>query len=117
MSEKFNSVDLNQYDKKDILTKLLVFPDGSVLISKLVYIAPLDIGEPDIVLIEPHVISENIVQDVLTEETQRTTPSLTPWLFEYADINQNQFYIHSDKILTMATPNAELLSEYHKRFG
>jgi hypothetical protein len=115
MSEKFNSINLNDYNKKDILTKLLVFPDGSVLISKLVYVAPSDIGEPDLVLIEPHVITNN-VNNMLTEETQKSVPVLNPWLFEYADISQNQFYIHSDKILTMANPNPVLLSEYNKRF-
>lgn len=106
MSDNFVTINLNNVNRSDILTKLLIMSDGTVLLSKLTNVAVEDIGGPDIVLIEPHLVEK-------TDEAY----ALTPWLFEFADVSQNQFYIHSDKILTMATPNPILLELYNKRFA
>lgn len=55
-----------------------------------------DLGEPDCKLTEPFVINED--------------GTLSPWLVDLT--NQNTFMIHSDKILTIVTPNGKLLDKY-----
>lgn len=106
MSDNFVTINLKTMNKSDILTKLLIMNDGTILLSRLTNVLAEDIGGPDIVLIEPCLVEKTGEKYVLT-----------PWLFEFADVSQNQFYIHSDKILTMATPNPILLELYNKRFA
>ena len=55
-----------------------------------------ELGSPDCKLTEPMVIGE---QD-----------TLSPWLVGIT--TQNVFMIHSDKILTIATPNSKLTERY-----
>ena len=55
-----------------------------------------DLGEPDCKLTEPFVINKD--------------GTLSPWLVDLT--NQNTFMIHSDKILTIVTPNGKLLDKY-----
>ena len=57
---------------------------------------PTELGEPDCKLIEPFVLKN--------DET------LEPWLLQHT--SQNQFMIHSDKILTMIEPNTKLKEKY-----
>ena len=55
-----------------------------------------DLGEPDCKLTEPFVINKD--------------GTLVPWLVDLT--NQNTFMIHSDKILTIVTPNGKLVDKY-----
>ena len=57
-----------------------------------------ELGEPDCKLTEPFVFND--------DET------LEPWLTNYT--GQNQFMIHSDKILTITEPNSKLRKKYEE---
>jgi hypothetical protein len=54
-----------------------------------------ELGEPDCKLIEPYVVESN---------------GIVPWLMEHTI--QSEFMISSDKVLTMAEPNNQLLEKY-----
>lgn len=92
--------------------KLLFFPD-KVIISQVRYISPEEIGGSDLRLIEPFEVTQK-AQAVLLEDDsiQRINDKfiLIPWLIEYT--TQNEFEIHSDKLLTMSEPSPLLLSLY-----
>ena len=55
-----------------------------------------ELGEPDCKLIEPFVVNKD--------------GTLSPWLVDLT--HQNEFMIHSDKILTIATPSDKLKGKY-----
>ena len=74
--------------------KVLVFQNYS-LITQIEEVAG-ELGSPDCKLTEPMVLGE---QD-----------TLSPWLVGIT--TQNVFMIHSDKILTIATPNSKLEERY-----
>lgn len=76
--------------------KVIIFQSGGTLISQIEELESADLGEPDCKLIEPF----NIVSD----------GTLQPWLGELT--KQNEFIIHSDKILTIAEPNARIKELY-----
>ncbi len=77
-------------------TKLLILTNGEKLISQLVEVAPIDIGDPNCKLIEPFIINAD--------------GTLTPWLVDIT--NDNEFMMSSDKILTLVEPKPTLLEKY-----
>tara|TARA_B100001113_G_scaffold278222_1_gene232901 strand:+ start:426 stop:680 length:255 start_codon:yes stop_codon:yes gene_type:complete len=79
-----------------MIIKLLILTDGNKLISQLVEVAPMDIGDPNCKLIEPFFLNED--------------GTLTPWLVDCT--NDNEFMISSDKILTLVEPKPTLLEKY-----
>lgn len=76
------------------MIKILVLINNLILISKVEELG-VDIGEPDCKIIDPFIIENN---------------NLHPWLFDYTD--QKSLMISSEKILTIADPNEELLEKY-----
>lgn len=96
--------------------KLLIFPDHSIFIAQIKYIVPDEIGGHDLALYEPFevqlkpklsVISEGVIEnDVKAHSYYR----LTPWLLDFT--TQSRYELHSDKLLTIAEPNPQLLHEY-----
>lgn len=82
------------------MIKILVFLDGSVLLSLIEEVGS-ELGEPDCKLTKPFIIKNQI---------GGLPPTLEPWLSEYT--KQDDFMIHSDKILTIAEPTARLLELY-----
>jgi len=77
-------------------TKLLILTNGEKLISQLVEVAPIDIGDPNCKLIEPFIVNAD--------------GTLTPWLVDIT--NDNEFMMSSDKILTLVEPKPTLLEKY-----
>jgi hypothetical protein len=75
------------------MIKLLVLPN-QILISQIEEVGS-ELGEPDCKLIEPYVVGSD---------------GITPWLMEHTI--QSEFMISSDKVLTMAEPNNQLLEKY-----
>jgi len=56
-----------------------------------------DIGEPDCKITEPFLVNDDL--------------TLTPWLVNIT--NNNEFMIHSDKILTITDPSGTLVDKYN----
>jgi len=83
----------------DKVIKVILLINNERLISEIVEIGA-DVGEPDCKLIKPHVISESI---------------LTPWMIN--DTNQTEFMISSDKIITIADSNSDLLKKYLEKIN
>lgn len=75
------------------MIKLLVLTN-QILISQIEEVGS-ELGEPDCKLIEPYVVGLD---------------GITPWLMEHTI--QSEFMISSDKVLTMAEPNNQLLEKY-----
>lgn len=92
--------------------KLLIFPDHSIFISQIKSIVPDEIGGPDILLIEPFEVQLKQKQYVISESASNndTCYRLTPWLLDFT--TQSSYELHSDKLMTMAEPNPQLLYEY-----
>ena len=80
----------------------LVLKTGIKLVSEIKEILPQEIGEPDCKLISP--LEVEYIKESKSYD-------LTPWLFAYVD--QQDFVIHSDSILTMSPEvNEELKIKY-----
>ena len=79
-----------------MIIKLLILANGDKLITQLVEVAPIDIGDPNCKLIEPFLVNED--------------GTLLPWLVECT--NDNEFMMSSDKILTLVEPKPTLLEKY-----
>ena len=80
----------------DKVIKILALTNQQNLISELVEVAAIDIGEPDCKLITPFIIKED--------------GTLEPYLL---GVTQNDtFMMSSDKILTLADPTPTLLEKY-----
>tara|TARA_R100000005_G_C4955711_1_gene174342 strand:- start:768 stop:1025 length:258 start_codon:yes stop_codon:yes gene_type:complete len=75
--------------------KVLYMTTGDILISEIEEVSS-ELGSPDCKLIEPFVICDD--------------GSLSPWMVDLT--NQNTFMIHSDKILTIASPTGKLEDKY-----
>ena len=75
------------------MIKLLVLTN-QILISQIEEVGS-ELGEPDCKLIEPYVVEST---------------GIAPWLMEHTI--QSEFMISSDKVLTMAEPNNQLLKKY-----
>ncbi len=78
------------------IVKLLILSNGERLISQLIEVAPIDIGDPNCKLVEPFLVNED--------------GTLTPWLVSIT--NDNEFMMSSDKILTLVEPKPTLLEKY-----
>ena len=78
------------------IVKLLILSNGDKLISQLIEVAPMDIGDPNCKLVEPFILNED--------------GSLSPWLVTIT--NDNEFMMSSDKILTLVEPKPTLLEKY-----
>jgi len=79
------------------IIKCLLLKNDTVLISEIVEVGS-ELGEPDCKLTNPFRLVN-----------QSNTYVLEPWI-DYS--NQNEFMIHSDSILTIVDPTADLLSKY-----
>jgi len=75
--------------------KVLYMTTGDILISQVEEVSS-ELGSPDCKLIEPFLICDD--------------ESLSPWMVNLT--NQNTFMIHSDKILTIASPTGKLEDKY-----
>jgi len=75
---------------------LVVLTNNQILITQIEEVST-DLGEPDCKLIEPYILNESNI-------------TLSPYLVDFT--NQNNFMIHSDKILTIADPNSKLKDKY-----
>jgi len=78
------------------IVKLLILSNGDKLISQLIEVAPIDIGDPNCKLVEPFLLNDD--------------GSLLPWLVSIT--NDNEFMMSSDKILTLVEPKPTLLEKY-----
>jgi hypothetical protein len=65
---------------------------------------PSELGEPDCKIIRPFIIKDL--------EISGLGFTLESWLCDHT--NQNEFMIHSDKILTICDPNQNLIEKYSK---
>ena len=79
-----------------MIIKLLILANGDKLITQLVEVAPIDIGDPNCKLIEPFLVNED--------------NTLSPWLVGCT--NDNEFMMSSDKILTLVEPKPTILEKY-----
>ena len=78
------------------IVKLLILSNCDKLISQLIEVAPIDIGDPNCKLVEPFLLNDD--------------GSLSPWLVSIT--NDNEFMMSSDKILTLVEPKPTLLEKY-----
>lgn len=99
---------MNMVNKKNIA--LLVFPD-KLIISQISYLVQEEIGDCDLLLTEPFVVTIPQTK-LLTEEATNQEYILTPWLIEYT--TENKFQIHSDKLITITQPSPKLLYQYEE---
>jgi len=79
------------------MIKLIVLVNREILVSKIEEIGA-EIGEPDCKLINPCELVEE--------------QNLSRWMSD--NTNQTEFMISSDKIITIADPNKDLLDKYLK---
>ena len=80
----------------DRIIKILALTNQQTLISEVVQVAAIDIGEPDCKLLTPFTVKED--------------GTLEPYLL---GVTQNDtFMMSSDKILTMCAPTPTLLEKY-----
>ena len=78
---------------------LVLTTTQQLLISEIVEVAAVDIGQPDCKLVNPFAINTESGQTILE-----------PWLL---DITQDDtFMMSSDKILTLCEPTPALLEKY-----
>ena len=81
--------------------KCIITVSNTILISKIEEVGS-ELGEPDCKLINPFIIK--------TPQIEGLAVTLEPWLKEYT--KQNEFMLHSDKILTIIEPKPTLLEKY-----
>ena len=81
------------------IIKVIALANNQYLISEIVEVAALDIGQPDCKLISPYTINT---------ETGKTV--LEPFLESVT--RDTVFMMGSDKILTLADPTPTLLEQY-----
>ena len=82
----------------DKVIKVILLMNNQILISQIEEVST-ELGEPDCRLIEPFLLNQSSL-------------TLSPWLIDYT--SDNRYMISSDKILTLADPNSELLEKYIK---
>ena len=80
----------------DQVIKILALTNNQILISEVVEVAAMDIGQPDCKLVNPCIITEGKM--------------LEPYLMDYT--RDNTLMMGSDKILTLAEPTPTLLQKY-----
>ena len=74
----------------------MALSNNSLILSQIEEVSS-ELGEPDCKLIEPFIINQQ-------------TGELVPWFVDLT--NQNEFMVHSDKILTIMNPNGKLIEKY-----
>jgi len=84
----------------DKVIKVILLTNSERLVSEIVEVGA-DVGEPDCRLIKPHEIWEG--------------HNLVPWMMD--NTNQTEFMISSDKIITIADPNSDLLEKYLEKIN
>jgi hypothetical protein len=80
------------------IVKCLLLKVDTVLVTEIVEVGS-ELGEPDCKLINPYILKKGITDDYYLE----------PWL-DFTD--QNELMIHSDSILTIADPTAQIIEKY-----
>ena len=78
---------------------LVLTTTQQLLISEIVEVAAVDIGQPDCKLVNPFVINTESGQTILE-----------PWLLNITQ--DDTFMMSSDKILTLCEPTPALLEKY-----
>ena len=78
---------------------LILTTTQQLLISEIVEVAAVDIGQPDCKLLNPFVINTESGQTILE-----------PWLLDIT--RDDTFMLSSDKILTLCEPTPTLLEKY-----
>ena len=76
--------------------KILLMMNNQILLTQIEEVGG-DIGEPDCKITEPFVVNDDL--------------TLSPWLVNIT--NNNEFMIHSDKILTITDPSGTLVDKYN----
>ena len=76
--------------------KILLMMNNQILLTQIEEVGA-DIGEPDCKITEPFLVNDDL--------------TLTPWLVNIT--NNNEFMIHSDKILTITDPSGTLVDKYN----
>ena len=76
--------------------KILLMMNNQILLTQIEEVGG-DIGEPDCKITEPFLVNDDL--------------TLTPWLVNIT--NNNEFMIHSDKILTITDPSGTLVDKYN----
>ena len=85
----------------DKTIKVILLTNNQILISQIEEMTT-ELGEPDCGLIEPFLLNQSIL-------------TLSPWLMDYT--SDNKYMISSDKILTLADPNSDLLKNYLEKIN
>ena len=85
------------------IIKILALTNQQTLISEVVQVAAIDIGEPDCKLVNPFWIN-----------TLEGTTTLEPFLNGVT--RDDAFMMSSDKILTLVDPKTTLLAKYEAVF-
>ena len=80
----------------DQVIKILALTNNQILISEVVEVAAMDIGQPDCKLVNPCIITEGKM--------------LEPYLMDYT--RDGTLMMGSDKILTLAEPTPTLIEKY-----
>ena len=83
--------------------KVIVLLNNTILLGEIEEV-PSELGEPDCKIIRPFIIKDL--------EISGLGFTLESWLCDHT--NQNEFMIHSDKILTICDPNQNLIEKYSK---
>ena len=83
----------------DKVIKILALTNQQTLISEVIQVAAMDIGEPDCKLVNPFWIN-----------TLEGTTTLEPFLNGVT--RDDTFMMSSDKILTLAEPSPTILEKY-----
>ena len=81
------------------IIKVIALANNQYLISEIVEVAALDIGQPDCKLVNPYTI-----------DTETGTTVLEPFLESVT--RDTVFMMGSDKILTLAEPTPTILEKY-----
>ena len=81
--------------------KIIHLCTKELLISKIEEV-PSELGEPDCKLIDPYLLIDTKKEDIPI--------TMEPWMSSYT--SQNDYMIHSDKILTIADPKPTLIEKY-----
>lgn len=78
--------------------QLILLMNNQMILTQIEEV-PSELGQPDCKLVEPFIVNQS-------------SGDLDAWMLHVT--NQNTFMIHSDKILTVVTPNDKLKEKYRK---
>ena len=92
---------------------VLMMPNNLVIISQIERITPTVIGDPDVRLIEPFILTYTNNRMLTEDNNSGSNYVFTPWLMEYTD--DNDFFLHSEKFLVSMNPTNLLKHLYNKQ--